>query len=234
MMKIDSSRIADKSLSGIYRLWFDNETLFYIGSAQSFTKKKGKWRENFRTGRMNKRMKYFIKDKTKAIMEVIEVVSDQSKLYDRENFYLAKYMVYPNCLNRSNNWYGHSVQYSDAEKAHISKKMSNSMTPERRKRSAEQFKNMSNDIRRKGHKTLAKRGWMKPVNQFDLNGNLIASYPSIKGAARGSGVEHTLISRACFGHIKKSSGFIWKFANPEDVFRKLNKSRPRKQSSLVE
>ena len=51
------------------------------------------------------------------------------------------------------------------------------------------------------------------INQFDLNGQYIQSFPSIKAAAaflNKKGVSH--ISDVCKGKRKTAYGYIWKYA----------------------
>jgi hypothetical protein len=49
----------------------------------------------------------------------------------------------------------------------------------------------------------------KPVNQYDLEGNFIATYPSTIEAHRQTGI---YVSGACRGKFKQAGGFIWKYA----------------------
>lgn len=51
----------------------------------------------------------------------------------------------------------------------------------------------------------------KPLQQFTLDGELIATYQSIKEAQRVTGVKHQHISDCCKGKYKQSGGFIWKY-----------------------
>lgn len=51
------------------------------------------------------------------------------------------------------------------------------------------------------------------VNAFDKNGNLIASYKSIKEAAEKNKLAPINISRCCREIYKSSGGLIWRFAD---------------------
>ena len=51
----------------------------------------------------------------------------------------------------------------------------------------------------------------KTVYQYDINGILIAKYPSAREAERVSGINHKDISSCCNGKRKTAGGFIWKF-----------------------
>lgn len=70
------------------------------------------------------------------------------------------------------------------------------------------------ELREKARENLLKyavSAISKPVNQYDLEGNLIATYPSMSAAAREIGTSHTTISRACEkgGTVH---GFKWELA----------------------
>lgn len=54
-------------------------------------------------------------------------------------------------------------------------------------------------------------GVAKPVGQFDLNSNLIATYPSRSAAAKALNCVGSHISEACNGKLKTYKGFIWKY-----------------------
>lgn len=52
-----------------------------------------------------------------------------------------------------------------------------------------------------------------PVSQYSLDGEFIATYPSIKEAARQTGSDNGNISGCLAGRQKKHNGFIWKRTN---------------------
>jgi len=54
---------------------------------------------------------------------------------------------------------------------------------------------------------------VKPVLQFDKNGQFIKEYSSIHEAARELDIDKTCISRNCNGKYKSAFGYIWKFKN---------------------
>lgn len=51
----------------------------------------------------------------------------------------------------------------------------------------------------------------KPVSQYSLTGQLIATYPSAKIAAIKTGAQASHISKVCKGMRSSAAGFIWKF-----------------------
>lgn len=55
----------------------------------------------------------------------------------------------------------------------------------------------------------------KEIVQYDIYGNFIAEYKSVKTAGEENGIDKTSISKALKGHIKTAGGFIWKYKNQE-------------------
>lgn len=49
----------------------------------------------------------------------------------------------------------------------------------------------------------------KPIKQYDLCGNFIKEYPSIKAAAKETGISRTGIERFLNGKYKKGGGYLW-------------------------
>ena len=60
----------------------------------------------------------------------------------------------------------------------------------------------------------------KPVDQYDENGNHIATYDSARIAERETGINHKLISAVCNGRKRIAHGYIWRFK--DDSFDKYN------------
>ena len=52
----------------------------------------------------------------------------------------------------------------------------------------------------------------KPVNQFDLDGNLLATYSSIHEAGRQLNISWSGIGRVCRGikYYKTAGGYVWR------------------------
>lgn len=76
--------------------------------------------------------------------------------------------------------------------------------------------------RRKGHKMSAverehnQANWesrRKPVKQYDINGNYIATYESVTKAEKATGISNSNISACCKGNYNSTHGFIFKYAN---------------------
>lgn len=66
-------------------------------------------------------------------------------------------------------------------------------------------------------KTADRSSWKKnsstskPIAQYDLKGNLIKEYPSIKEAARQNHIEDKAIIQVAKGLYRQWNGFIWKY-----------------------
>lgn len=52
----------------------------------------------------------------------------------------------------------------------------------------------------------------RKIEQYDLNGNYIASYNCVNDAAEAVGVSHGAITMACSGKRAKIRGYIWKYS----------------------
>ena len=63
-------------------------------------------------------------------------------------------------------------------------------------------------VNRKNNKKLS-----KIVNQYDLNMNLIATYPSARETSRQLGISQSLISSVCRGEHTSTHGFIFRYVN---------------------
>jgi hypothetical protein len=53
----------------------------------------------------------------------------------------------------------------------------------------------------------------KPVNQYTISGNLIASYPSARETSRQLGISQSLISSVCRGENPHTHGFVFRYIN---------------------
>ena len=78
----------------------------------------------------------------------------------------------------------------------------------------------SKHIKPLSHKEANQNKYGKTINQYDLNGNYIQSFPSLKSAAtflnkitKTSRGASSHISDVCKGKRKTAYGYIWKFAN---------------------
>jgi hypothetical protein len=129
--------------------------------------------------------------------EILEYVDDISKLNEREIYWLNKFDVVNNSLyyNKTNKSYG----INTCTKEH-KEKISKSNTG--RKRSYETKIKMSISNKNKG---------IKPVLQYDLNGNFIKEWSSITEAEINLNLCRGRISSCCRYINKTADKFIWRF-----------------------
>lgn len=72
----------------------------------------------------------------------------------------------------------------------------------------------------------SKSALIKPVKQYDLNGNLITIFNSQTTACVKYGVSTSAISRCCNGKLKTVSGFVWRYINDDfNKYDTVNRSR---------
>ena len=62
------------------------------------------------------------------------------------------------------------------------------------------------------HKEKLRQVNMKRVEQYDLDGNYIASYESIRDAAKTVGILPQCIGACCRGKYRMAGGFVWRYA----------------------
>lgn len=63
-------------------------------------------------------------------------------------------------------------------------------------------------------RTLLKRS--RAVLQYDLQGNFIAEYPSLREAGRQNNIPSNNIPAVCKGRKKSLGGFIWRYKYPDN------------------
>lgn len=51
----------------------------------------------------------------------------------------------------------------------------------------------------------------KPVQMFDKQGNLLATFPSMAEAERVTGINHCGIVKCCLGKLKSTGGYVWRY-----------------------
>lgn len=67
-------------------------------------------------------------------------------------------------------------------------------------------KRKSKEFRESVHKWI-----QKPIEQYDLEGNFIKEWSSMKEASISLNINKSNISNACRGHLKTFKGYIWKY-----------------------
>ena len=63
---------------------------------------------------------------------------------------------------------------------------------------------------------IERRTNSKPISQFDLNGNYIASYPNARVAMESTGIDYKLISGVISGKTQQTYGYQWKEYDEKD------------------
>ena len=58
---------------------------------------------------------------------------------------------------------------------------------------------------------------MRPVLQYDMNGNFIARFPGLSAAARFLGIRAPGICECLKGNRRSCGGYKWKYATPDDA-----------------
>lgn len=63
------------------------------------------------------------------------------------------------------------------------------------------------------------------INQYDRNGNYIATYPSIQKASSETGVSYETIRVICNGQTKTPHRYIFKYADKDDLQKGVKNER---------
>lgn len=71
----------------------------------------------------------------------------------------------------------------------------------------------------------------KPVAQYDLDGNFICSYKSLREASLKTGANHTGISHCCKGLSRQVGGFMWRYIIDDIIIYKIEPYKKYKPES---
>lgn len=71
---------------------------------------------------------------------------------------------------------------------------------------------------------LAPPNHHKEIQQFSLDGSLIAKFLSLEDASRSTGIGRSAISLCALGKTKSSGGFVWRYVNGGVPFRRPTSS----------
>lgn len=99
---------------------------------------------------------------------------------------------------------GMQVNHIDEDKSNNRLENLNLMTPK-------ENTNWGTGIERSSKSKLNRKDCSKAILQFDLKGNLIAEYPSVREAYRTLGINNKNICACCRGQRKTAGGFKWKY-----------------------
>lgn len=71
-----------------------------------------------------------------------------------------------------------------------------------------------------------------PVQQYSLNGEYVATYPSAKQASKQTGIQHTDICRCCRGEYSRAGLYQWKYEGSKKQIFSINKEFIRIQCPI--
>lgn len=169
--------------------------------------------------------------KDNFLIETLEEIKDESELSSLEMYWIN---YFNSCiLEENSNGYNMTYGGEGSSKINkqkifqlwddgkgsleISKQVGHSLSSI--KKILETFKNYSKDV------DFARNNGVT-VYQYDENGKLINSYPSISYAARQVNVDPSMISKCCYGHKQSTAGSFWSL-KPDEKFepKKLKTQR---------
>lgn len=90
-------------------------------------------------------------------------------------------------------------------------------TEEYRRKLSKALKGRKMSEEQRKHTQVLWESKRKPVIQYDINGNYIATYDSITKAEKATGIGNSNISACCKGNYNSTHGFIFKYANDDRV-----------------
>lgn len=76
------------------------------------------------------------------------------------------------------------------------------------------------ELLKEGCKKNQENTFRQPVYQYDLNGNFIKKYNTIKEASNLTLIDRTSISHCCMGDCKTAGNFIWLYNDNQDELKK--------------
>lgn len=222
--------VAERRVSGVYRLIFDNGA-FYIGCSVHLGKRYNAWSSSFRTKRgINAEMLHIVSVCFIVKMEVIELCP-LSDLKNREAFYLKKYSDNQMLLSRSEYAWVAVIQYDKTGKF-IKRHASIGDAARYNSTKLSKVQNVLNGSRtahkgmvfvyenKKDHKILklpSRIKWRLPkktkhikIHQIDAYGTVIAVHNTYSEASQKVGCTAKNIERVILGEQKTAAGFYWK------------------------
>lgn len=194
----------------VYQLTFSNGR-FYIGSTNNLQKRLAKWGERLLSGDINKKIKFFVKDKFDCKVDVLEYVEDRAILFDREDYYIKRNIVNPMLLNRAKGAYFSSKHtFTSKEKGALK---GTSFTPERKRQISDRLKGrvLTTEWKAKIKESERRRAG-KQVNQYTPDGVFVKAYRCIGDAAEALNISSKSIRKVAYKTKKKTHGFVFRLA----------------------
>lgn len=150
-------------------------------------------------------------------VEVIEEVEDESKLSSREMYWISHYN---SCiLEEGSN--GYNMTYGGEGASKINKQKIYQLwndgfgsleIAKQTGHHSTSVKNILETLEGYSKEIDFARNTGNTVFQYNENGELIGSYPSISYAARQVGVDPSMINKCCHGEKQSTAGFFWSFS----------------------
>lgn len=209
--------------SGIYGIYNLQNGKVYIGQTKNLSKREIKHFVDLAGGyHHNEHLQraYKLYGKEQFVFEVLELVSDESKLdemeqryidYYKDNLYnISKIVGYPNLGRKLSESHKQKIKIAQVGRKLSEQHIENIRISHR----TEEFRNK---MRRKCYqetKEKISQKHKKPVAQFDINTNeIINVFLSAKDAAKITGIQSSNISLCCSGKKRMAGGFIWRYAD---------------------
>ena len=151
------------------------------------------------------------------VVEVIEEIEDELQLSSREMYWIS---YYNSCiLEEDSN--GYNMTYGGEGASKINKQKIYQLWNEgfgsleiakQTGHHSTSIKNILETLEGYSKEIDFARNTGNTVFQYNENGELIGSYPSISYAARQVGVDPSVISKCCHGQKQSAAGFFWSFS----------------------
>lgn len=165
---------------------------------------------------------------------ILEECTDKISLAQREEYWLNYFQVEsnPEFYNQTNKAFGNSGQSHETKKKISMAKKGTKLSEETKKRMSEARKNhpmytdewkqkisealkgkeVSNTTRKKqAASAKGNKNRRKSVNQYDLKGNFIKKWDSVKEASEFLGKHPAAITEVCNGKRKSCYNYLWKY-----------------------
>lgn len=172
---------------GIYTIKNIVNNKIYIGSSVNI---KRRWDAHKTALKHNKHKAVYLQrsynkyGKDNFLFEILEVVKDKNLILTREQYYIDTLNPEYNTCKKAGNTLGFKHSEKTIEKFRIYNKKINRKPPPRP---------------------------LVRVDQFDLSGNYITTFNSIKEAAEKSNSLPSHIVEVCKNKLNKHKGYIWKY-----------------------
>ncbi len=95
-----------------------------------------------------------------------------------------------------------------------------------------EFVTQSQNMQHASKTGLIKKTTAKAVNQYDLKGNFINEYKSIKLASKETDTNDSAISRVCLGKIDSAGGYKWEYVKEGKKIKPIDENIKRKKHKL--